>query len=111
MESEFLDVPNGKIAAVVTPLEMGARPAPRSVPDVAAELVEHAKPDLDWYRDLFTRVGGLQCGFGADQAGFGRKAIFAQLAGGVDVDLGLGNPCICFGDCGLGFWHAALGLY
>ena len=58
MESEFLDVPQGKIAAVVTHLEMSARPAPRAVPDVAADLVEHPKPDLDWYRDLFTRVGG-----------------------------------------------------
>ena len=58
MKSELLDVPNGKIAAVVTHLEMMERPAPRSVPNVTAELVEHPKPDLDWYRDLFTRVGG-----------------------------------------------------
>ena len=58
MQSEFWDVPTGKIAAVVTHLEMLEKPAPRRVPDVAAELVEHPKPDLDWYRDLFARVGG-----------------------------------------------------
>lgn len=58
MHSEFLDVPDGKIAAVVTHLQMFERPAPRHVPDVDAELVRHPKPDLDWYRDLFARVGG-----------------------------------------------------
>lgn len=58
MKSEFLDVMAGKIAAVVTHLEMTQRPAPRVVSDIAADLVEHEEPDLDWYRDLFTRVGG-----------------------------------------------------
>lgn len=58
MQSEFLDVPQGKIAAVVTHLQMFARPAPRTVPPVAAQLIEHPKPDLEWYRDLFMRVGG-----------------------------------------------------
>lgn len=57
MKSEFLNVPAGKIAAVVTHLQMMEQPAPRDVPDVAAELVHHPKPDLDWYRDLFKRVG------------------------------------------------------
>lgn len=58
MQSEFLDVPDGKIAAVVTHLQMFERPAPRNVRPVAAQLVEHPKPDPDWYRDLFMRVGG-----------------------------------------------------
>ena len=58
MKSEFWDVPEGKIAAIVTQLQMFERPAPRPVPDVAAELVAHKSPDLDWYRDLFMRVGG-----------------------------------------------------
>lgn len=57
MQSEFWDVPQGKIAAVVTHLEMLARPVPRAVPDVGATLVHHPEPDLAWYRDLFTRVG------------------------------------------------------
>lgn len=58
MESEFWDVPDGKIAAVVTHLQMFARPDPRALPDAPAALVAHDKPDLDWYRDLFMRVGG-----------------------------------------------------
>lgn len=58
MRSEFSDVPDGQLAAVVTHLQMFERPAPRAVPPVNAELVAHPKPDLDWYRDLFTRVGG-----------------------------------------------------
>lgn len=58
MQSEFWDVPEGKIAAVVTHLEMLAPPPPRAVPDVDATFVHHVKPDLDWYRDLFLRVGG-----------------------------------------------------
>lgn len=57
MRSEFTDVPDGQIAAVVTHLQMFERPAPRRLPQVTATLVEHAKPDLDWYRDLFSRVG------------------------------------------------------
>lgn len=58
MDSEFWDVPDGKIAAVVTHLQMFARPTARAVVDVDAELVFHDKPDLAWYRDLFMRVGG-----------------------------------------------------
>lgn len=59
MKSEFWDVPQGKIAAIVTHLQMFERPASRAVPDVNAELIAHPAPDLDWYRDLFMRVGGL----------------------------------------------------
>ncbi len=58
MNSEFWDVPQGKIAAVVTHLQMFERPAPRNVPPLDLELVAHPKPDLDWYRDLFMAVGG-----------------------------------------------------
>lgn len=58
MKSEFWDVPEGKIAAVVTHLQMLAPPVARNVPPVAADLVAHDKPDLDWYRDLFMRIGG-----------------------------------------------------
>jgi GNAT superfamily N-acetyltransferase len=58
MTSEFWDVPVGKIAAVVTHLQMFERPVPRKIPSITAELVAHERPDLDWYRDLFTRVGG-----------------------------------------------------
>lgn len=57
MESEYWDVPQGKIAAVVTHLEMTEQPDLPPTPPVTAQLVAHDRPDLDWYRDLFTRVG------------------------------------------------------
>src|SRR3569833_2041595 len=51
-------VPAGKLAAVTTHVEMTARPAPR--PDLAgAWMIRHVNaPALDWYRDLYGRVGG-----------------------------------------------------
>jgi GNAT superfamily N-acetyltransferase len=51
------DVPPGKIAAVVTHLEMLAPPVPPPDPDGAWTLRRVAQPDLDWYRDLYARVG------------------------------------------------------
>jgi GNAT superfamily N-acetyltransferase len=66
------DVPPGKIASVVTSLQMFAPPAPRapridarnggeaSGADAAANHwdVRHVeRPEPDWYRDLFKRVG------------------------------------------------------
>jgi GNAT superfamily N-acetyltransferase len=54
----FLDIPNGKLAEVATALEMTAPPLRRPVPAshrFAVRRVE--RPALDWYRDLFRRVG------------------------------------------------------
>ncbi len=51
------DVPAGKIAAVVTHLQMTARPAPRPDPAGAWSLRRVDVPALDWYRDLYGRVG------------------------------------------------------
>nr|WP_319250571.1 GNAT family N-acetyltransferase [uncultured Celeribacter sp.] len=52
------DLPSGKLAAIVTYLEMHARPAPRPAPDQPElKLVHHATPDLDWYRALYRKVG------------------------------------------------------
>jgi GNAT superfamily N-acetyltransferase len=53
----YSDVANGKIAAVTTHLEMTACPAPRPDP-AGAWTIRHVKaPTLDWYRDLYGRVG------------------------------------------------------
>jgi GNAT superfamily N-acetyltransferase len=52
------EVPPGKIAAVVTSLEMTARPPARPQPQAGWTLRQVARPDLAWYRDLFRRVGG-----------------------------------------------------
>jgi len=54
----YAEVPAGKIAAVVTSLEMTARPELR--PDPAGGgfgLRRVARADLDWFRALFRRVG------------------------------------------------------
>jgi GNAT superfamily N-acetyltransferase len=54
----YYDLPPGKIAAVVTYLEMTERPAPRPVPALPGlSLRRVERPELGWYRDLFRRVG------------------------------------------------------
>lgn len=61
MDSQRLDVPPGKIAAVVTYLEMRARPVDRPSPSDpwrhAWRLRSCPSPDLDWYRALYRRIG------------------------------------------------------
>ena len=52
------DVPPGKIAAVVTSLEMLAPAAPAPTASADRWDLRHVeRPDPDWYRDLFKRVG------------------------------------------------------
>ncbi|WP_375306979.1 GNAT family N-acetyltransferase [Bradyrhizobium sp. A11] len=53
----YSDVPNGKIAAVVTHLEMTAPPARRDDPPGNWSLRKVDSPALHWYRDIFRRVG------------------------------------------------------
>ncbi|MET4067157.1 hypothetical protein ABID58_001940 [Bradyrhizobium sp. S3.2.6] len=53
----YSDIPAGKIAAVVTHLEMTARPAARDDPPGAWTLRKADAPPLHWYRDLHRRVG------------------------------------------------------
>ncbi|MGC1495298.1 MAG: GNAT family N-acetyltransferase [Sulfitobacter sp.] len=53
------DVPQGKVAMVVTHLEMHA-PAPmRPVPTPDGVSFRKVTPDIAWYRDIFNRVGAL----------------------------------------------------
>jgi len=54
----YHDVPAGRVAAVVTMLEIRARPqlhAPPPGPGWSLRIVE--RPDPDWYRALFRKVG------------------------------------------------------
>jgi GNAT superfamily N-acetyltransferase len=51
----YSEVPGGKLAAVVTCLEMRAHPGLR--PAVDAPIRKVTQPDVDWYRDLYARVG------------------------------------------------------
>jgi GNAT superfamily N-acetyltransferase len=53
----YSDVPAGKIAAVVTHLEMTERPALTPAPSGPWTLRHVGKPDPAWYRDLYRRVG------------------------------------------------------
>ena len=54
----YTDVPQGKIAAVVTSLEMLAQPRPRPDPPAPVwKLRRVVDPDLNWFRDLHRRVG------------------------------------------------------
>jgi hypothetical protein len=53
----YSDIPAGKIAAVVTHLEMTARPPLRPDPPGAWTVRRAETPDTNWYRDLYCRVG------------------------------------------------------
>lgn len=53
----YTDIPPSKVAAVVTHLEMFARPALRVDPAGPWQLRRVPSPDLDWFRMLFRRVG------------------------------------------------------
>jgi GNAT superfamily N-acetyltransferase len=53
----YSDVPAGKIAAVVTHLEMTERPALSPASSRPWTLRHVERPDLAWYRDLYRRVG------------------------------------------------------
>lgn len=53
----YSDIPAGKIAAVVTHLEMTAPPALRPDPPGTWSLRKVEAPGLDWFRDLYRLVG------------------------------------------------------
>lgn len=62
--SGYTDLPAGKVATIVTYLEMHARPLPRRAerPDLSLERIEH--PDPTEYRALFRRIGDEWLWFG-----------------------------------------------
>lgn len=53
----YTDVPPGKLAAVVTSLEMRSPPTSRPAPSGPWSLRRIETPALDWYRDLYDRIG------------------------------------------------------
>lgn len=54
----YTDVPAGKLAAVVTSLQMMKRPERRPEPSSDGWALRHVeRPELDWYRELYRRVG------------------------------------------------------
>ncbi len=56
----FHVVPKGKLAVIVTHLEMHAPAPTKEVPLPEGITFRQVKPTLDWYRDVFTRVGALE---------------------------------------------------
>ena len=79
------DVPQGKVAMVVTHLEMCTPASLRLVPAPTGVTFRQVKPDLEWYRDVFTRVGAL------DWLWYGRLALTDTA-----LDAILNNPKIAF---------------
>ena len=54
----YTDLPPGKIASIVTYLEMRQPPEPDSLPQNSQwKLQRHLEPELDWYRKLFRAIG------------------------------------------------------
>lgn len=51
------DLPPAKLATIVTSLEMHSPAPERPVPSASWELRRIATPPLDWYRDLYRRIG------------------------------------------------------
>ena len=57
-DGDLLDVPPGKIGTIVTSLEMYAAPAKRPVPPQPAfSLRRVERPEPDWFRNLYRRIG------------------------------------------------------
>lgn len=57
LQPGFHDIPADHLAAVVTHLEMTARPDPRPERDAGLTLRRVDAPDPDWYRALYRSVG------------------------------------------------------
>ena len=58
MRDGYTDLPPGKLAAVVTYLEMRTQPEFVAVPKTSEfEIRRVTQPDLDWYRRLYRRIG------------------------------------------------------
>lgn len=59
LDNGLYDVPPGRLATVVTHLEMRTpAPARQGLAPDGVELERRQSPSVEWYRDLFTRVGG-----------------------------------------------------
>lgn len=58
MQNGFSDIPDDKLATIVTSLEMYARPAISPAPDGNGwSLVHKVNPDTVWYRSIYKKVG------------------------------------------------------
>lgn len=80
----LFEVPAGKVAMIVTHLEMLERADTRDVPLPDGVAFRKVAPDVAWYRDIFDRVG-------ADWLWYGRRKIddakLAQIISDPNVDI------------------------
>ncbi len=53
----LFDVPAGKMPVIVTHLEMQAKPPLRDLPLPDGVAFRQVTPTVEWYRDIFSRVG------------------------------------------------------
>jgi len=93
----YSDVPDGKLAAIVTCLEMRSKPALRAGrADEAWQLRRVDQPGLSWYRELFQRIGTEWLWYSRLMMPAGeldailrspRVEVHALVAGGRDVGL------------------------
>jgi GNAT superfamily N-acetyltransferase len=88
----YFDVPNGKIAAVVTHLEMLDRPVLPPDPEGAWARRQVAHPDLNWFRDLYRRVGEEWLWFSRARMGDAELAAIIQ-APGVEIHALVHDGC------------------
>jgi len=56
----YHDIPAGKLAMVVTYLQMHAPAPTRDIPLPQGVTFRQVTPTVEWYRDVFTRVGALE---------------------------------------------------
>lgn len=75
----FHDVPDGRLAVVVTHLEMREQVAPRPVTLTEGVTLRRVTPDTAWFRDIFYRVGG-QDWLWASRLSMPEDALAAHLA-------------------------------
>ncbi len=115
----YSDVPPGKLAAVVTCLEMLQRPATRAERTNADwQLRRVPRPDAMWYRELFARVGAEWLWFSRLAMPVARLEaiirdpdveVYALVAGGHDeglLELDFRTP----GECELAFFGLGVPL-
>jgi GNAT superfamily N-acetyltransferase len=57
MKNGYTDLPGGKLAAVVTYLEMRTPPAQAAMTPAEFTIRRVVQPELDWYRELYRRIG------------------------------------------------------
>lgn len=60
LKDGFHDIPPGKVAMIVTHLEMRQRVDTNPVPLPDGVTFRAVEADTDWFRDVFTRVGALE---------------------------------------------------